>query len=114
MDTNTPDSDDNVDSYFKNFNNIQDQMDTNQDKSISFHEFIQWMKNHFLKDIVIPTIFFSFAIIAWSAVSDTYYIFKDNLLVVEHNKINHVKFNIIIYIISAFIISFGPGLQNLI
>ena len=113
MDTNTPDSDDNV-GYFHNLQRIEKKMDTNKDGSISYTEFIQWMKNHFLKDIVIPTVFFSFAIIAWSAVSDTYYIFKDNLLVVEHNKINHVKFNIIIYIISAFIISFGPGLQNLI
>jgi len=113
MDTNTPDRDDNV-QYFKNFNHIQDQMDINKDGSISYTEFIHWFKTDFLRDIVIPTVFFSFAIIAWSAVSDTYYIFKDNLLVAEHNKINHVKFNIIIYIISAFIISFGPGLQNLI
>ena len=113
MDTNTPDSDDNV-RYFHNLQRIEKKMDTNKDGSISYTEFIQWMKSHFMKDIVIPSIFFTFAIIAWSAVSDTYYIFKDNLLVVEHNKINHIKFNVIIYILSAIVISFGPGLQNLI
>jgi len=113
MDTNTPDSDDNV-GYFHNLQRIQNQMDTNDSGSISYTEFIHWLKSDFLRDIVIPTIFFTFAIIAWSAVSDTYYIFKDNLLVVEHNKINHIKFNVIIYILSAIVISFGPGLQNLI
>ena len=113
MDTNTPDSDDKDIRYFKNLQRIEKEMDTNKNRTVSSNEFILWVKYNFLEDVFFPSVFFMFAIIAWSAISDNYYLFKEHI-VLSKNKMSHIKFNTMVYIISAFVITLGPGLQNLI
>ena len=103
----TPESDDNDIQYFKNLHTIKTEMDTNQDGSISFNEFTHWIKYNFVEKLILPAIFFAFLVIAWSAISDNYNLFK--VMVLSKNKMDHITFNTAVFIIFAFAISFGPG-----